>query len=192
MADFLSAFERTMVHEGIYSKDPDDSGGETYKGIARRFNPGWEGWKIIDDVKSHKDFPSILKTLPQLQISVRNFYKEYYWDKNRLDEFRSQVIAEEMFDTSVNMGRVRAAKFLQESLNYFNRNGKLFDDIAVDGFIGPATLRALDHILSLGEELLLLKILNVLQGSFYLDYMKRNPIQEKYMRGWFNRVNLLT
>lgn len=40
------------------------------------------------------------------------------------------------------------------------------------------------------EEELLLKILNVLQGNFYLDYMRKNTVQEKYMRGWFNRVKL--
>jgi len=30
----------TLAHVGGYVKDPHDAGGETYKGIARRFNPG--------------------------------------------------------------------------------------------------------------------------------------------------------
>lgn len=192
MADFLLAFEKTMGHEGKYAKDPDDSGGETYKGISRRFNPVWEGWKVIDDVKTHSEFPSILNSLPQLQECVKDFYKEYYWDINRLGEFESQAIAEEVFDTGVNMGRNRAAKFIQESLSYLNRNEKLFDDLVIDGLIGSATLRALNYILLQNEEKLLLKILNVLQGNFYLNYMRKNPIQEKYMRGWFNRVKLTT
>jgi lysozyme family protein len=192
MPDFVRAYKITMGHEGGYSSDPDDAGGETYKGISRRFNPQWEGWKVVDDMKSHADFPNILNQLPQLQDSVYDFYKKDYWDSNRLDDVASQAIAEEMFDTAVNMGRVRAAKFLQESLNYLNRNERVFPDLEVDSHIGPATLRALDYILDHGEEELLLKILNVLQGSFYLDYMKRKPSQEKYMRGWFNRVNLTT
>jgi len=192
MADFLLAFEKTMGHEGTYAKDPEDSGGETYKGIARRFNPEWEGWKIIDDVKSHAKFPRILNSLPHLQDEVKKFYKEYYWNINKLSEFESQDIAEEIFDTGVNMGRNRASKFLQESLNYLNRNGRSFDDLTVDGLIGPATLRALSFVLLQNEEKLLLKVLNVLQGNFYLNYMKRNPSQEKFMRGWFNRVNLIS
>ncbi|RYD50653.1 MAG: hypothetical protein EOP52_13405, partial [Sphingobacteriales bacterium] len=35
MADFLTAYKRTAVAEGGYANDPDDLGGETYKGIAR-------------------------------------------------------------------------------------------------------------------------------------------------------------
>lgn len=192
MANFLMAFEKTMGHEGGYSLDPDDAGGETYRGVSRRYHPEWEGWKVIDDVKSNPDFPRILDSLPQLQDAIRAFYQRYYWDINSLSAFESQAIAEEMFDTGVNMGRNRAAKFLQESLNYLNRNGRSYDDLVVDGVIGPATLKALSFILYHNEEMLLLKILNVLQGSFYLDYMRRKPSQEKYMRGWFNRVNLIS
>ncbi|MFW9871638.1 MAG: glycoside hydrolase family 108 protein [Candidatus Thorarchaeota archaeon] len=192
MPDFLKAYKITMGHEGGYSQDPDDAGGETYKGISRRYNPQWSGWKLIDDVKSRVDFPKVLDQLQQLQERVYDFYKKYYWDSNRLDQCRSQAIAEEMFDTAVNMGRARAAKFLQESLNYLNRNGRVYPDLSIDSNIGPATLRALDYILDNGEEILLLKVLNVLQGSFYLNYMRKNPVQEKYMRGWFNRVNLIS
>lgn len=192
MPEFLPAYKKTMGHEGGYGNDPDDAGGETYKGISRVFNPSWEGWKIIDDMKPHPEFPSILNDMPHLQDNVHNFYKKYYWDSNKLDDVDSQAIAEEMFDTAVNMGRSRAAKFLQESLSYLNRNERIFDDLDVDGHIGPASLRALNYILDNDEEELLLKVLNVLQGSFYLNYMKEKPSQEKYMRGWFNRVNLTT
>jgi len=192
MAEFLEAYKITMRHEGGYSVDPDDAGGETYKGVSRRYNPKWEGWKVIDSMKINADFPAILNRLPALQENIHNFYKKYYWDSNRLDDVYNQAIANEMFDTAVNMGRGRAAKFLQESLCYLNRNERLFDDLIIDGDIGPATLRSLDHILSNGEGILLLKVLNVLQGHYYLQYMKDNPTQEKYMRGWFNRVNLLT
>ena len=192
MPDFLEAYKITMGNEGGYSKDPDDVGGETFKGISRRYNPQWEGWEIIDAMKSHPNFPSILKTMSNLDDSVHDFYKKLYWDSNSLDDCPSQVIANEMFDTAVNMGRNRAAKFLQESLNYLNRNERIFDDLEVDGDIGPASLRALNFILDHGEEELLLKVLNVLQGSFYLEYMKKKPSQEKFMRGWFERVNLTT
>ena len=37
-----------MKHEGGYVFDPDDSGGETYKGVARKFHSKWEGWSKID------------------------------------------------------------------------------------------------------------------------------------------------
>jgi len=192
MVEFLEAYKITMRHEGGYSTDPDDAGGETYKGISRRYNPSWEGWEIIDSMKVHADFPAVLNQLPELQDKVHSFYKQYYWDSNKLDNVNNQNIVNEMFDTAVNMGRNRAAKFLQESLSYLNRNERLYDDLAIDGNIGPATLRSLDCILDSNEEELLLKILNVLQGYHYLQYMKKKPTQEKYMRGWFDRVNLTT
>ena len=51
MADFEKAFINTMGYEGGYVYDPDDAGGETYKGISRRYHPSWPGWRIIDKVK---------------------------------------------------------------------------------------------------------------------------------------------
>ncbi len=40
-----------LSHEGGYANHPADKGGETYRGISRKANPNWEGWKYIDDVK---------------------------------------------------------------------------------------------------------------------------------------------
>jgi len=182
MAEFNEAFDKTMGHEGGYVNDPLDAGGETYRGIARKYNPQWEGWNLIDDQKPNIDNV-------QLDSFVRKFYKERYWDVNRLDEF-PQKVANEMFDTGVNMGIGRAAKFLQRSLNYLNRNGTLFDDLVDDGAIGTKSLTALNIVIKAGDENVLLKIMNVHQGQHYLDYMTKSPTQEKFARGWFSRVQV--
>jgi len=191
MADFKTAYSKTMAHEGNYVHDPDDAGGETYKGIARKYNPSWDGWKVIDDCKkmiSCDKFPQCLDEKQDLQDSVHSFYKEKYWDVNKLDNFPSQEVAEEMFDTGVNMGIGRAAKFLQKSLNYLNRNGKLYPDLIVDGDIGGKSLSAVDKIFHDGDDKILLTMLNVLQGNHYMQYMDKDPVQRKYARGWFRRV----
>ena len=180
MADFNIAFNITMEHEGGYVHDTYDVGGETYRGIARNYNPQWEGWNFIDDTKPNVD-------ADQLDPYVRQFYEERYWDVNRLDEF-PQDIANEMFDTGVNMGIGRAAKFLQESLNYLNRTGFLFEDLVVDGDVGPATLKALSRVEK--DKKIILTMLNVCQGRHYMEYMKKSPTQEKYARGWFKRVTI--
>ena len=153
MANFDEAFDITMGHEGGYVNDPNDAGGETYRGISRRYHPTWSGWNVIDDTKPHIDHN-------ELDPYVREFYEAHYWDRLRLDEFDDQEIAEEMFDTAVNMGVGRAGRFLQESLNYLNRNESLFYDLVVDGKIGPATLAALNEITSHGDEEILLVMLN--------------------------------
>ena len=51
MANFEDAYKKLLIKEGGYVHDSDDSGGETYRGISRRYNPTWEGWDIIDTYK---------------------------------------------------------------------------------------------------------------------------------------------
>ncbi|MBN2123540.1 MAG: hypothetical protein JW821_04555 [Deltaproteobacteria bacterium] len=194
MAVFDEAFQRTAAMEGGYVDDPDDAGGETYKGIARRFNPRWEGWRIIDDLKaagdSKKEFLKKLDGHKDLQEGVRSFYKQQFWDKFWGDEIPVQALAEELFDTGVNMGVRRAVRFLQEGLNLLNRNQRDYADIIEDGLFGPGTLHALRSYLAKDEASFLLKVTNVLQGMHYVRYMKEKPSQEKYARGWLRRVSL--
>ncbi len=188
MANFKDAYKKTMHHEGGYVDDPDDSGGETYKGVARKKNPTWRGWALIDAHKGQSDFPSCLDDDDDVLDAVMELYKKKYWDCYRADEL-TQAVAEELFDTGVNMGTRRAAEFFQHSLNALNRNGQTYGDIAVDGAVGSGTIRAYKSLPS-KDNALLLKFLNVLQGARYISIMDRNPTQEKYARGWFNRVEI--
>jgi len=36
----------------------------------------------------------------------------------------------------------------------------------------------------------LLKVMNIFQGMHYIEYMRKDPVQEKYARGWLKRVKL--
>ena len=191
MANFDEAARRTLGHEGGYVDDPDDVGGETYRGVSRRYHPDWPGWPLIDEhKKGGGKLPPKLDRDEDLQQHVGDFYKNKFWDKLRGDGIASQEIANEIFDTGVNMGVGRAARFLQEGLNLLNRNGTSYDDISVDGDIGSKTIVAMDRLLTLGDEKTLLKLLNLLQGAHYIDFMRRAPVQEKFARGWLNRVEI--
>lgn len=194
MADFDAAFEKTAAIEGGYVFDPDDAGGETYKGISRRFNPSWKGWDKIDKIKRtnnrKKKFDRIFDQDKDLQGEVRLFYKQAYWDKFQGDGIPVPEIAEELFDTGVNMGVRRAVGFLQEGLNLLNRNRKKYKDISEDGLFGRNTLNALLAYLKGDDVTYLLKVMNILQGMHYIEYMRKNPAQEKYARGWLKRVKL--
>lgn len=191
MANFNEAYDITLGHEGGYVHDPDDVGGETYKGIARRYHPSWHGWTIIDNLKVQPGFPQTAYQNRDLDRQVREFYKHYYWDVNLLDQIGDQAIANEMFDTGVNMGTGRAAKFLQKALNLLNKNGRIYSDIVVDGRMGPNTLRAVASCLSYRGNSYLYKIMNILQGAHYIDYMTKSPTQEKFAYGWLNRVDFI-
>ena len=193
MAEFEKAFKNTMGHEGGYSADPDDRGGETYRGISRRYHPSWPGWDIVDNYKDEPGFPSNMKSDSELGHYVEFFYKEHYWDRFLGDFITSQVVAEEMFDTAVNMGVSRAVKFLQTGLNVLNRNEKNYRNLVVDGKIGKNTLNALKRLLSVSskEEAYLYKVINILQGGHYISFMTKSEKQEKFARGWLNRVNFI-
>lgn len=191
MVDFNEAYNITLSHEGGYSNDSDDSGGETYKGISRRYSPSWHGWVIIDCLKNQPNFPDTAYNNLDLDLKVKKFYKANYWDVNLLDSCKSQVVANEMFDTGVNMGTGRAGKFLQIALNLLNKNGKIYSDIVEDGKIGKKTIKALNSCLSYRGDDYLYKILNILQGQHYINYMTKSKTQEKYAYGWFNRVTFL-
>ncbi|MFQ5587022.1 MAG: glycoside hydrolase family 108 protein [Thermodesulfobacteriota bacterium] len=194
MANFNEAFIKTAAHEGGYVNDPDDAGGETYKGVARRYNPSWSGWEIIDIIKQETESSSELKKSleqnEQLQSEVRLFYKQFYWDRFWGDEVPVQEIAEELFDTGVNMGVRKAVSFLQESLNLLNRNQKSYADIGEDGLFGPTTLRTLETYCKNDKPSSLLTVMNILQGMHYIERMRKNPVQEKYARGWLKRVKI--
>jgi len=191
MANFTTAYNITCGHEGGYSNSKIDMGGETYKGISRRYNPLWEGWVIIDQYKQHPNFPDSAYNDSRLDKSVKDFYKDHYWDVNLLDEFSSQNLANEVFDTGVNLGVGPAAKFLQRGLNALNKNGTKWDDIGEDGKIGPATLRAMSACLSLIGDELLFKVINILQGIHYLNTMNKSKEQEDHAYGWLSRVSFL-
>lgn len=116
MASFSIAYNKTERNEGGYVNDPQDAGGETWKGIARKKNPNWEGWALVDFHRNNPHFPGCLKDDEKLEFSVRKFYKQLYWDRMRGDEINKQEIANPIYDSCVNMGVNAAIKLSQRSL----------------------------------------------------------------------------
>jgi len=105
MAIFDIAYARTADFEGGYDNDPLDTGGETYYGISRKAHPNWDGWKLIDEQKKKSGFPDNLKLIrSQLIASEKKLYKTQYWDKVWGDRIKNQTVANDMYDTAVNMG----------------------------------------------------------------------------------------
>lgn len=162
--------------EGGYVNDPKDSGGETMYGIT-----------VEVARKSGYDGP--MKDMPK-EVAY-NIYSAKYWYPNKLEiiETLSEKIAEEMADTGVNQGISAAAKYLQRSLNVLNKEGTLYPDLEVDGKVGQGTIDALKAYLSKRDEIVLLRMLNALQGAFYVDLAERRAKDEAFIYGWFkNRI----
>ena len=187
MTNFEKAYSITRKHEGGYSNDPADKGGETYKGIARKAWPNWHDWVLIDKIKQrHSGIMTIEAEANRntiLQKLVVAFFKENFWDYNKLDSLPVKL-AEEVFDTSVNMGQKIGPMFLQEALNLCNNNQKAYPNIKVDGLIGPITLQVIPKAI-VGR---VYKTMNLLQGERYINILRNNESQEKFWGGWLERV----
>lgn len=189
MAEFSEAYKLTSAHEGGYVHDPVDRGGETYRGIARVHHPDWPGWRRIDTARRKSGFPRSLNSDAALQKAVKAFYKRAYWDRFSGDEIADQALANELYDTGVNMGVRRAVRFLQSSLNLLNRNQKDYQDLVVDGWFGAKTLETTSTLLrkDRGSDALV-KMMNIQQGARYVEIMAGDSSQERFARGWIKRA----
>lgn len=187
---FEAAYTRLIGHEGGYSDHPEDRGGETYKGVSRRFNPGWPGWGIIDACKGSENLADCLAHSNTLEDQVKAFYKTAHWDPFDGDNLPYDL-AYELFEIGVNMGVSTACKFLQQTLNAFNQKGRFWEDLIVDGKPGPKTVRASRIMAGMKNRhgaKVLTKALNCLQGHRYIEITQRDPSQEVFAWGWFARV----
>jgi lysozyme family protein len=162
---FDKAFKMLIGHEGGYVNDPLDFGGETKFGISKRAYPH----VIIKDLTLHE---------------AKLIYKADYWDILKLDGFKHFEVKYELFEIAVNMGTKTAVHILQRGLNLLNRNGKTFNDLAVDGIVGMKTLMAVRKV----KKERLLKVINGLQFERYMRIVESNPEQERFFNGWINRV----
>lgn len=165
---------RLIGREGGYIDHPSDRGGETI-------------WGITAAVARAFGYRGSMRAMPREEAA--RIYRERYWHAPGFDAvaLRSELIAEELLDTGVNMGPAVAITFLQEALNGLNRQGRDYADIPIDGELGPKTLGALAVFLDgRGEAGLqvLLKALNVLQGARYFAISASRPANEDFLFGW--------
>ena len=128
MAKFDEAYQRTLKFEGGWVNDDADSGKETYKGISRAANPNWAGWKIVDSYKKKSNFPKNLDSDTKLQSLVKELYKTNYWDKVWGDKITNQKVANDLYDTGVNMGVAMSIKLSERQFN-MNETGKMSNEL---------------------------------------------------------------
>lgn len=198
MADFKIAYAPLAAYEGGYSNDAADRGGETYCGIARNFFPDWKGWRIVDDAKASvgtgsRALTKCLGANAEIKDYVLAWYRKEWWDRLGL-EAMPQDLANEIFEEAVNLGRGGAGKLLQTMCNAFNFNkstkAPLFEDLKVDGAIGPRTLDALKVLLKRRtSSAALVHALNCLQGTHYINLAAKKPSQRVFTDGWMTRTH---
>lgn len=113
--NFDQAFDILIGHEGGYSNNPRDPGGETMWGITFRV------------ARAH-GYYGPMRDMPR--DIAKDIYRRSYWSLIRADDL-PEPVRFDAFDTAVNSGVVQAAKFLQRAVG-----------VPDDGIIGPQTLGA--------------------------------------------------
>ena len=154
--NFEDIIDHVLDHEGGYVNDPKDLGGETKNGIAKRWYP---------EIKI-KDL-----TLDQ----AKEIYYQDYWIPSKAEELPKDLRAT-YFDMCVNLGKKRAVKILQESVN--STGGPKLD---VDGVLGPKTIQS--SVRASKERIQAYRCL------FYGRIVENNPDQKRFYYGWFKRAN---
>ena len=175
MSKIDQIINNTIGKEGRYSDHPSDLGGPTK-------------WGITQKVARANGYTGDMRNLPRSE-AVQIFRSEYLI-KSGFDRVMllSEAIAEELFDTGVNMGVEIAGGFLQRALNVFNGQGELYPDLKQDGVVGKNTRAALEAFLKhrgRDGEIVMLTALNAMQGERYIYLCEKREKNEDFVFGWF-------
>lgn len=175
VAAALALVAAAFAVEGGYVNDPRDPGGETNHGVTKA-------------VAREAGYTGPMRAMTADQASA--IYIDRYLMKPGFDRVleHSMPTAEELFDSGVNAGPGRAARWFQESLNLLNNDGRDWPDIAEDGSIGPATLSAYAALRRRRGDrdacVLLIRLMDAKQAQHYASLR-----MERFVTGWvLNRI----
>ena len=157
MANFNDAIVKTLAREGgaKFTDVPNDKGGATKYGISQTAYPN------VD-----------IRNLTEQQ--ARDIYKRDYWDRVRGDDLTSQMIAENLFDTAVNMGVRTASRLTQIMLNIQ----------PADGIIGSGSLGVINQ----QNEKEFMVQFTLVKIGYYANLCNKDRTQSKFLLGWINRA----
>lgn len=173
---FVIAYERLRYFEGNYAYQKYDKGGETYGGVARKYNKGWYGWKYID--KNRKTLKQN-KLIPEAELWVLDFYLDI-WVKEEFYNIQNQDVANYVFDFRINSYH-SAIKRVQETLNLMGQK------IEVTKKMDSSTIRAINNV----PPHLFISKLKHSRISLYKKIISRDSNQKIFYKNWVNRANTI-
>ena len=169
MADVRGLVPFILRWEGGYVNDPDDLGGATNKGVCFRTYKLYRSRKglpqpTIEDLKniSDEEFTNILKSM--------------YWDACKADQIASQSVANAIVDWAWHSGTITAVKEVQRVLG-----------VKDDGVIGNISLSAINS----WSPLPLFGKIKQARIAYIERICTSHPANNKFRKGWYNRINAL-
>ena len=162
MADpFVPCLAFALNEEGMWSNDPLDPGGPTYKGLTMRDIRRWFPNATVDDLHNA---PNDL---------VAAMYRSFYWDEVRAADLWPGLNLL-VFDYGVNAGAGTSVRSLQSLLH----------TAAVDGVAGPLTIAAASGLAPPHRPSFLAQLAEAHRVSYRA--MWQFP---RYGKGWIGRVD---
>lgn len=168
MADSSKLIPFILQWEGGFVNDPDDLGGATNKGITIGAFTEYKKRKgqkapTVNDLKNISD------------AEWHDVFKSLYWDRWNADEVKSQSVANILVDwvwASGSHGIKRPQRLL---------------GVKADGIVGKQTIAALNAM----DAATLFKMIKDDRAKFIDEICKARPKNEKYRKGWMNRINAI-
>ena len=156
MAEFDVAIPKLLAKEGgaKYTEIDGDKGGATKYGISKAAYPDEDIARLTES-------------------RAKELYLRDYWDRCTLSYFESQEIAENIFETAVNMGPNTASQLAQ-----------FVAGVKPDGRIGPVTRKAIE---SMGTQNFICQF-KLAAIARYAHQCNKDRSQNKFLLGWINRV----
>jgi lysozyme family protein len=115
-------------------------------------------------------------------------YKKDYWDAQELSNFKSQSLANVLYDGCVNQGPGATLTILKKSLDEINIDStnvnswnELHDELIDD--VNSLTVKKTEK---------LFHTIKKKRWEKYILIIKKNPRKEKYHDGWKNRLEDIT
>lgn len=158
MADFNLAVAYVLNHEGGYSRDGSDPGGETNFGISKRSYPDVDVAALTEE-------------------GAKAIYHRDFWHP-LFDQIVYQPLATKLLDLSVNMGQGAAINLLQQAVSELGRR------IEADGDFGPVTLSECN----LNPPEAILSLLKAKAAERYVRICQGKESSKKYLFGWLKRL----
>lgn len=168
MSRFDDCYKIIRKLEGGYANEVHDSGGPTMGGVTQETYDNWResGGQSVQPVKFITE------------DEIREIYSDYWRDCKA--SYCLPPLDLLVADCAINSGPRRAIKLLQNCLG-----------VGSDGIFGPQTHGALhEEIIAMGIKHVCEMYLQERQ-YWYMEIVRRNASQRKFIRGWLARLEHL-
>lgn len=167
MAQIERLIPKIFRWEGGWSDDPADHGGQTNMGITL------STWKCCGYDKDHDGDIDSRDLRLVTREDVVSLLRVHYWNRWQADQIQNQSIANLLVDWLWNSGK-HGIIIPQRILSVYP-----------DGIVGEQTLRAVNS----SDQSHLFYALKEARKSFFLEIVKGDNSQQRFLGGWLNRLN---